>query len=175
MVTRKQTTPTNVKISMSDIMDLINNQFINSDKNLKLQLANISDQLTNVTKDVSSVKDELKDVTNKLIILDKAEALHFLTCPNTAKGDAIESIIRDFPLVKSTTDELLIVRKYIKPISIGYGVLALLSLLSVFLIFTSVKKELPVIENNSNEIKEIKEYIEKLKDKEIHEMNYNSK
>lgn len=173
MAVRKSVEPKTTDITMSDIKELINEKFTDSDKYSKLQFDSIQLQLKIVTSDVSDLRTEVKDISTRLIVIDKEDALHYLTCPNTSLAPDIKSIIAAFPLLKSNDDENRWIKKYIKPLSIGYGVIALIFIISAITLFIKFGDIIPDIRSNTSDMQEMKAYIETLKKKEVRSINNN--
>lgn len=173
MTVRKNVEPKVTDITMSDIKQLINDKFTDSDKYSKLQFDTIKFQLKLVTTDVANLRTEVKDIGDKLVIMDKEEALHYLSCPNTILSPEIKNIIKEFPEIKNDYSENKWIKKYAKPLSIGYGVLTLMFIAGLITAFVKFSDAITYIRSNATDMQDMKAYIETLKQRDILDMNGN--
>lgn len=131
--------------TMTDIITLINDKFTSSDKYSKLQFDAIQLQLKIVTTDVSILREEVKDISNRLTVIDRQDAVHYLTYPNTILAADLKPIIKEFPKVKDTTDELTFIRKWFKPSLVGTLIGILVTIISIAIVFFKVQPEIDIL------------------------------
>lgn len=172
MAVKKTIEPKITDATMADIITLINDKFTSSDKYSKLQFDAIQLQLKIVTADIATVQTEIKELNNKLILIDKADAVHYLACPNTLLANDIKPIIKDFPSVKDSTDELKFMRRWFKPSLIGTVIGIIVTLISMGIVFFKLQPEVNTIQAKQtyNE-KNIKNNADAISEEQMKEIN----
>jgi len=149
MAVKKIVEPTVTDATMADIITLINDKFTSSDKYSKLQFDAIQLQLKIVTTDIANVRAEVKDINAKLVLIDKADAIHYLACPNTLQAPKVETMLAEFPAVKDVTDELTIMRKWFKPTLITSAVAILVAIITFGVTIFKVQPEVNILQDRA--------------------------
>jgi len=172
MAVRKSTEPKVTDATMADIITLINDKFTSSDKYSKLQFDAIQLQLKIVTADVATVQADVKEINKRLVLIDKADAIHYLACPNTLQAPEVKTMLSEFPAVKDVTDELTIMRKWFKPTVITSAIAVLVAIVTFGITMFKLTPELNTLEGRANtNSKNIQANTDALTEEQIRQIN----
>ena len=150
MAVKKIVEPTVTDVTMADIIALINDKFKASNDNMNLKFDSIQLQLKIVTTDVADLRDEVKGISARLIVIDKEDAIHYLACPNTLLAPELKTVLVEFPKVKIVTDELAFMRKWFKPALVGTMIGMLVTMISAGIVIFKVQPEVNALETTTN-------------------------